>query len=216
MKLTAEDYRESYRTLSDEEFLAIDRDDLVDVARRCYDAELKRRQLEPRTEEDDTAEFEAALESTAMPDDEEIVQVALLTDLGRATYARKILLDADIPANLNGKPALPGIYAEGAIGLLVPASCAELARELLAQNLTGDNQLLVRRWLEHEWTPDGLELTDFHVIIDDVFGDADKVAARLTVQGVDPHTRKDVKLGGLAIVHVADGHIREHWVKLDS
>jgi hypothetical protein len=220
MKLTAEDYRRNYHGLSDEEFLAIDPDDLVDVARRCYDAELKRRQLESPGEgadedPDEDSEAGTVREMPRIPTDEEFVQAALPTSTERAMYAQRILMDADIPCELDHNPTLPGIYAQGSIGLMVPASCVEIARELLAQNLTGDNQILVQRWLEKEWTPGGLDLKDFIVTIDDIFGDAGKVAARLTVHGIDPHTDKDVKSEGVAIVHVADGHITGHWVKLD-
>jgi hypothetical protein len=216
MKLTAEDYQRNYRALSDDEFLAIDPDDLVDVARRCYDAELKHRKLEPPGDgADEDSEAGTVREMPRIPTDEEFVRAALFTSTERAMYAQRILMDADISCELDHNPTLPGIYAQGSIGLMVPASCVEIARELLAQNLTGDNQLLVQRWLEKEWTPDDVDLKDFIVNIDDMFGDAGKVAARLTVQGIDPHTGKDVKSEGVAIVHVADGHITEHWVKLD-
>lgn len=47
MKLTADDYRRHYSELSDEEFLAVDRDELVEMARRCYDSEMTKRQLAP-------------------------------------------------------------------------------------------------------------------------------------------------------------------------
>ena len=41
-----------------------------------------------------------------------------------------------------------------------------------------------------------------------------KVAARLTMSGVDPHTRQQVKRSGIAIVHLDDGRIGQHWVRL--
>jgi hypothetical protein len=219
MKLTAEDYRQNYRALSDEEFLSIDRDELIDLARRCYDAELKRRQLEPSAESADEAadaETETSRQEPRIPTGEELIQAALVTSMERATYVQRVLMDADIPCELNQHPTLPGVYAQGSIGLLVPASCAEVARELLAQSLSGDNQLLVQRWLEHEWAPEGRDWNDFGVTVEDIFGEAEKVAARLTVRGVEPSSNKHVTLEGLAIVHVADGHIAEHWIKLDS
>ena len=45
MKVSAEDFRRQYAGLSDEALLDVDRRDLVEVARTCYDAELGRRQL---------------------------------------------------------------------------------------------------------------------------------------------------------------------------
>jgi hypothetical protein len=212
MKLTADDYRASYRVLSDEEFLAIDRDDLVDVARRVYDAELKRRQLEPMPAEDEPPLDTEPRREIAT--DEELVQVALVTAMDRATYAQRVLLDADIPCKLNHQPTMSGDYAAGSIGLMVPASCVEMAQELMAQNLSGDNQVLVRRWLEREWAPDDIELHDFSVTVEDVFGDADKVAARMTVRGVEPESGEAVEMDALAIVRMDGGAIAEHWVKL--
>ena len=45
MKVSAEDFRRQYAGLSDEALLDVDRRDLVEVARTCYDEELARRQL---------------------------------------------------------------------------------------------------------------------------------------------------------------------------
>jgi len=84
----------------------------------------------------------------------------------------------------------------------------------MAQNLTGDNQVLVRRWLEQEWTPDDIELNDFSVTVEDLFGDADKVAARMTVRGVEPESGEAVEMDALAIVRMEGGAIAEYWVKL--
>ena len=41
--------RDHYASLSDEALLAIERDDLVDLAQRCYDDEVGRRKLASRT-----------------------------------------------------------------------------------------------------------------------------------------------------------------------
>jgi len=48
MKADPEFVREHYRALSDEELLAIDRSDLVEMAQGIYDAEVSRRALAPR------------------------------------------------------------------------------------------------------------------------------------------------------------------------
>ena len=45
MKVSVEDVRRQYAELSDEALLDIDRQDLVELARKCYDEELARRQL---------------------------------------------------------------------------------------------------------------------------------------------------------------------------
>jgi len=99
-------------------------------------------------------------------------------------------------------------------GLLVPESSTEGARSILAGYLTWNNQILVSTWLEKDWEPDDMDLSDFEVTVDDQFGEDYKVAVRLTVTGVDPHTRRQVKRSGIGIVHVADGSIGEHWIRL--
>ena len=45
MKVSVEDFRRQYAGLSDEALLDVDRRELVDLARTCYDEELARRQL---------------------------------------------------------------------------------------------------------------------------------------------------------------------------
>ena len=212
MKLTAEDYKRHYRELSDAELLAIDRDDLVDVARRCYDTEMTRRQITPEPQ----PEHASPAAATEADSGEDLVQVAMLTDLDTAMYLQKILRDADIPADLVSEPTASSAYARGSVGLRVPVDCAESARELIGGTLGQDNKILVRRWFEKDWTPAGMDLNEFSVTIDDLLGEEDKVAVRFTVEGANPRTGRDVKFGGIAIVRVADGKIAETWIKLDT
>ena len=217
MKLTAEDYMRHYRDLSDGELLSIDPGELVDVARGCYDAELSRRRL--ATDEPpptDSLEPEFAASVPEIDPNEELVRVGVLTDMQGAMYVQKILRDAAIPSVLTNDPPIERSYAIGTIAVSVPESCADPARDLINPLLGRDNQVLVSRWLWNDWRPQGIDLGEFTLAIDDIFGDAGKVAARFTVSGVNPHTGRDVKFGGMAIVHVADGAIAEHWVKLDA
>jgi len=218
MKLTADDYRAHYRSLSDEEFLAIDRDDLVDMARRSYDAELAHRQLQPRKAEEDFAssEHERKPALPPIPTDEEMVQVAIIASTAIAQDALKILHEADVPGFLTETPKFTGRYAEDCFGLMVPVSCVDPVRQLLAANLTWNNQDLVCRWFERDWTPEDLEIDEFRVTVEDHFGEENKVAARITVAGVNPDTRNEVQFTGIAIVHLSDGNIGEHWIRLDG
>jgi hypothetical protein len=227
MKLTAEDYRRNYAQMSDEEFLAINRDDLVELARRSYDAELARRQLTapPVDEEPPPAEEEhphpvhedysdIPPEPPPFPPHEETVQLAVIVTGNDARYALRTLHRANVPAFLTETPAITGNYAEHCLGLLVPASCAEAARDLLAGQLGWNNRALVRQWFEKDWTPDDVELNDLEVTVDEYFGEENKVAARITVTGFDPRSKKRVKLCGIAIVHLEDSKIGEHWIHL--
>ncbi|HTB16527.1 MAG TPA: hypothetical protein VK708_00365 [Bryobacteraceae bacterium] len=65
--------RDHYASLSDEALLAIERDDLVDLAQRCYDDEVGRRKLASRTArsatlEDEDEELDEELLSGDEPD----------------------------------------------------------------------------------------------------------------------------------------------------
>jgi hypothetical protein len=224
MKLTAEDYRRHYHDLSDGELLAIRRQDLVEAAQSAYDAEVAGRQLTASAEDEGRAEItpnvapeDSDLPPVApeMPPDESTVQVAIVVDSATSRYALNTLWKAQIPAMLTETPESSGSYAADCFGLLVPESCAEAARGLLAGYLTWNNQTLVRMWLEKDWAPDDLDVKDFEVVVTDYFGEDDKVAARLTIHGVDPGTRKNVVREAIAIVHVVDGNIGEHWIRLD-
>jgi predicted ester cyclase len=204
--------------MGDDEFLAINRDDLVDVARRCYDAELTRRQLAPETAPETEKEPEPDLPASVgvAVSGEELVQVGILADRDMAMYAQKMLQEADIPAVLAGGPTLAGNLGVGSIAVRVSASCAEAARDLLAGILTGSNKALVKTWFEQDWTPEGMDIADFRVTIDDLFGEESKVAVRMTVAGVNARTGRDIKFAGIAIVEVVDGAIGETWIKLDT
>jgi hypothetical protein len=224
MKLTAEDYRRHYHDLSDGELLAIRREDLVDAAQRAYDAEIAERQLTESSEDEVEAgdtprqpQEDSDLPPLVpeMPPDESTVQVALLLDSATSRYSLHTLWKAQIPAMLTEAPESSGSYAANCFGLLVPESCADAARDLLASYLTWNNKMLVRMWLEKDWTPDDLELKDFEAVVNDHFGEDNKVAARLTVRGVDPATRRKVERSGIAIIHVVDGNIGDRWIRLD-
>jgi hypothetical protein len=228
MKLTTDDYRRHYRDLCDEELLAVSREDLVEAAQKAYDEEIAQRKLTPlppkvpekvtfapaAVKPEPEPDFDIPPEVPEIPANEPMVQVAVLMTIGDTKYALQTLWKACIPARVAEEPKNAGRYAEEAFGLLVPESSAEAARNILAGYLTWNNQILVRTWLEKDWEPDDMDLSDFEVAVDDQFGEDYKVAVRLTVTGVDPHTRKKVKLSGIGIVHVDDGSIGEHWIRL--
>ena len=64
---------------------------------------------------------------------------------------------------------------------------------------------------------------DYQTIIDDLFAEGDKVAARITMSGTHtgsfmgiPPTNKHVSLTGIYIARIADGKIVEHWGEEDG
>ena len=215
MKFTTDDYRRQYRDFLDEELLAIRREDLAEAAQKAYDEEIAHRQLAPvAVKPEPEPDFDIPPEAPEIPANEPMVQVAVLMTTSATKYALETLWKASIPAMLTEEPKNAGRYAKDAFGLLVPESSAEGARSILDGYLTWNNQILVRTWLEKDWEPDDMDLSDFDVTVDDQFGEDYKVAVRLTVTGVDPHTRRQVKRSGIGIVHVADGSIGEHWIRL--
>lgn len=95
MKVTAEDFRRRYADLSDEGLLAIDPNDLTDVARKVYDEELARRGL---AEEARAPEAKALAEELPLPPD--LVPLAKFNSVEDAEAARAMLEDEGITARL--------------------------------------------------------------------------------------------------------------------
>ena len=122
MKVSAEDFRRQYAGLSDEALLDVDRRDLVDVARTCYDEELARRQLK--------ASLPAAAASAPQPHEEgeEFAVAETYVSQEEAKLARELLQTAGIRAHLG----------RGGLTLLVPASTREDAREVLDAQVSDD------------------------------------------------------------------------------
>ena len=124
MKVSAEDFRRQYAGLSDEALLDVDRRDLVELARACYDEELARRQLK--------APAPAAAASAPEPHEktEEFVVAATYVSQEDARLANGLLQAAGIRAHLGA----------GGLALLVPVSTREDARDILAAQVF-DEQL---------------------------------------------------------------------------
>ena len=64
---------------------------------------------------------------------------------------------------------------------------------------------------------------DYQTIIDDLFAEGDKVAARITMTGTHtgsfmgiPATSKHVSFTGIYIARIANGKIVEHWGEEDG
>src|ERR1035441_9382126 len=116
MKVSMEDFRRQYAGLSDEALLDVDRQDLVELARACYDEELARRQLKtpapaPAPAPEHAPEPHGEAEEFAVAETYESQEEARL--------ARELLRAAGIRAHLGA----------GGLVLLVPLSTREDARE---------------------------------------------------------------------------------------
>jgi PhnB protein len=121
VKVSAEDFRRQYAGLTDEALLDVDRNDLVDAARNCYDEELARRRLK------------VAAPAPSRPPEphgeaEEFAVAKTYETHEEATLARELLRAAGIRAQLGS----------GGLVVLVPASTLEDARELLEAQVSDD------------------------------------------------------------------------------
>ena len=123
MKVNAEDFRHQYAGLSDEALLDVDRQDLVELARACYDEELARRKLKaaaPAPAATHAPEPHGEAEEFAVAETYESVEEARL--------ARELLRGAGIRAHLGA----------GGLALLVPLSTREEAREVLQAQISDE------------------------------------------------------------------------------
>jgi predicted ester cyclase len=228
MKLTAEDYQRRFSEMSDEEFLAIDRQDLVDLARRCYDAELARRQLEPPEAALPVEPAESQAEGEP-PDD--WATVAVFTYPDEAGAAEGLLKSADIPTFLANRHTAGANWnwtnAIGGLRLMVPGAELEAARDLLHPYITEANKKLVEQWFQDVWMnehPDPAAaaahldeiraaVPGFTLAVEDMLSEVDRVAARISIHG--KHSGKNVDFEGICILRLDAGMIAESWIQLD-
>jgi PhnB protein len=138
MKVTAEDFRHQYADLSDEALLDVDRQELVELARECYDEELARRKLKA------AAPAPAATHAPeAHAEPEEFVVAETYESHEPAKLARELLRTAGIPAHLDA----------GGLTLLVPGSTREDARAVLDSQLSDETLALAAAtcasWVRH-------------------------------------------------------------------
>jgi hypothetical protein len=192
MKLTAEDFKRQYRAMSDEELLAMDPDELQDIARKCYQAEVTRRQLaeppEELTEDEEPDEPRAIL--TAAPTSK-LVPVATFVSMEAAEPAYTALKQANVAVFVEETP-------EG-LSLMVPWPLHQAAYIAL-NDLEEGSAELVQQWLQKA-------LPGRSIMIEDMLAEDDLVAARLTVDGSHQV---------FCFARVADGKIAQMWHNLDQ
>ncbi len=129
MKVDKSDFRRRYAELSDEGLLSINREELVDAARQCYDEELARRGLQP--EQDVGPEPGDA--------DDEFVSAANFLFPDEAGVARALLRSVDILCYLENEHTLTAVWtwsvALGGFRLMVPRSRIEQVHEILNEGM---------------------------------------------------------------------------------
>ena len=138
MKVSVEDIRRQYAELSDEGLLEVERQDLVDRARECYDEELGRRQLtRPQLAPPVPARREAP------GDIEDLAVLANYDSQEEAQLARELVRAAGIQAYLSNEHTVamirgPQFGGLTGLELMVPASSLRSAREVLAAQVTDE------------------------------------------------------------------------------
>jgi hypothetical protein len=129
-----EEFRNYYRSLSDEALLAFDREELVDAARECYDQELASRGLSRET---GAGEPSASSASESGPSFEAVCSFSSFHEAG---LALSLLQSAGIPATLEDENTrrAGGMLSNEAAGLrlLVPTEFLDEALEILDADIS--------------------------------------------------------------------------------
>jgi hypothetical protein len=123
---------EYYSSLSDEALLWVAREDLIDAAKACYDEEVARRGLKRDSMAADDPPRDTPERLVGDRDLVPITTFAFSND--DAKFARALLRDAGIPS-FPGKEHGLGL---GGLQLMVPASLAEQARQILETRISDD------------------------------------------------------------------------------
>ncbi len=132
MKVNIEDIRRQYAELSDEGLYEIDREDLVDLARRCYDEELARRKITPPPAAAPEVEAPAHIP-------EDLVVAGEYPSQEEARLARELVRSAGITGYLGNEDTVRMANVFGNQILLVAADDLEYAREILAAKVTDED-----------------------------------------------------------------------------
>jgi hypothetical protein len=69
VQIDLESLRRHYSSISDEELLALNRDDLIEAAQKCWDEEVERRGLDELRESDAASDDEAGEAGTSLEGD---------------------------------------------------------------------------------------------------------------------------------------------------
>jgi hypothetical protein len=133
MTFDENDFRRRYAELSDEGLLSINREELVNLARQCYDEELARRGLQY---EDEIGEEPAGI-------GEPFVAAATFLFPDEAEVARGLLRSADILCYLENEHTLAKVWqwnvALGGLRLMVPTSLLYQVHEILNELISAED-----------------------------------------------------------------------------
>jgi hypothetical protein len=165
VQIDPESLRRHYSSVSDEELLALNRDDLIEMAQKCWDEEVERRGLDEQQEsdaasDDEAGETKAFFEGNVDADwiDEAVCACSFVGNPGGspACDAVKVLDDAGIPCEVTAveiSSALDRHLAEYEYRVMVPAPLNLKARSILDKEIFNPQ-------LEADWRLHFQSLTD--------------------------------------------------------
>lgn len=146
MQVNPEEFRSRFENLSDDALIEIVRDDLTDVARDYYDAELAKRGLTPQVEPGASVPI-----PTEKSPEGDLKLAAEFGSSQEMAVARSFLKASGIPSYVQAD--FSGILAatEEDTKLYVPASYLEQAQELLATPLSDEELAAQAEAAGEEW-----------------------------------------------------------------
>ena len=127
MEVTPEDFRQYFELLSDAALLATHREDLIEIAKQCFDDEVSRRGLDSANQ---TGPGE-------LSDRDRLVEIAKFHFRSEFELAKALLKSESIPATQGSRI---GRRIELQLPLMVPAAFAQEALALL-QSRVSDEEL---------------------------------------------------------------------------
>jgi hypothetical protein len=100
MRITPEELAARYQAMSDEELLGLDRAELTDTARQCYDKERERRKIESRPEESQPEADDSSWQAEARPTGGRWICAGMFRTPDEGEAIRELLDSAGIAARL--------------------------------------------------------------------------------------------------------------------
>jgi len=157
VEVTPADFRKHFELLSDAALLETNREDLVDMAKQCFDEEVSRRGLDVM---DDSPETAGQAREPQASGGDELVLIATFTSGDEVNLVRGLLQMAAIPSHVkNPLGSLAGIEFR----LMVPAAFEEQALEVLEMQISDEElaaQAEAAGMLETESEDEERELRD--------------------------------------------------------
>lgn len=133
MEVTLADFRRHFEILSDAALLETNREDLVDIAKQCFDEEVSRRGLNAA---DDPPEIDGEASGPRAGSGEELVLLATFVSGDEVSLVRGLLESASIPSHVvSPLGSLAGIEFR----LMVPAAFEEHALEVLEMQISDED-----------------------------------------------------------------------------